>query len=266
MTKKRKLKKEVIIILFIVSFFIVYAFAFKVGIYLDEKNEAPVKKVEQEEDTRSLMLQLSYKDKIYMSDSKVENVKIEKDYWDGFKFLLEGISKIRKPENYEPIYSGYSDDGIRFSTDLSYFRVYTVNKEEFYKIPIENKKEIEKVLKDSIYTSFDLITQYKSWENVQLVYGKDVKSIYKWKYDDLAYKMASKRMVGKVQPEKSKERSKYNFVINIEGEGYKVKVETMGKDYVKIISEDAFSHYEVHTGLYDYLKDDIFKVEKENGK
>lgn len=262
MAKRRKLKKEVIIILFIVSFFIVYAISFKLGTYLDKENETPVKKVEQEEDTRSLMTQISVKDKIYMSDSKVENVKIEEDYWDGLTFIFKEFSKIRTPENFEPTYHGYSDDGVRFSTDLNYFRVYTVNKEEYYKIPVEEKEEFEKVLKDSIYTSFDLVKQYKAWKSVELVYGKEKKTIHKWKYDDLAYKMAAKRMVGKVQPEKSKERSKYNFAINIEGENYQVKVETMGKDYIKIVSEGDVSYYEVYTGLYEYLKDEIFKIEE----
>lgn len=260
MTKKRKLKKEVIILIFIGSFFIVYALAFKFGTQLDRKNEIPVKQEQEDEDNRSLMTQISLKDKIYISDSKVENIKIEKEYWDEIKYLFKDFSKIRKPEKYGTIYNGYSDDGIRFSTDLNYFRVYTVNKEEFYKIPVEKKKEVEKVLNDSIYTSFDLIKQYKTWKNVELIYGGEIKTIRKWKYDDLSYKMASKRMVGKVQPEKSKERSKYNFTINIEGENYAVKVETMGKDYVKITCGNTSSYYEAYTGLFEYIRDEIFKI------
>ncbi|MGL6106673.1 hypothetical protein [Romboutsia sp.] len=262
MAKKRKLKKEVIILIFIGAFLIVYTLAFNLGTYLDKNNETPVKQAQEEEDTRSLMTQISVKNKIYISDSKVENIKIEKEYWEGMKFLFSEFSKIRTPESYESIYNGYSDDGIRFSTDLNYFRVYTVKKEEFYKIPIENKKEVEKILRDSIYTSFDLIKQYKTWDNVELAYGGQVKKVHKWKYDDLSYKMASKRMVGKVQPEKSKERSKDNFTINIQGENYKVKVETMGKDYVKITCGDTAAYYEVYTGLYEYLRDDIFKIEQ----
>ena len=57
--------------------------------------------------------------------------------------------------------------------------------------------------------------------------------------------MSAKRIVGKVQPEKSKERSKYNFTIDIKGENYDIKVETMGKDYVKIISNKGEAYYEV---------------------
>lgn len=261
MAKKRKLKKEVIMLIFISAFFIVYAIAFKIGTDIDKKNETTVKKVQEEEDNRSLMTQISTKDKIYVSDSKVDNVKIEKDYWEGMKYLFREFSKIRNPESYNPIYNGYSDDGIRFSTDLNYFRIYTVNKEEFYKIPVEKKTEVEQVLKNSIYTSFDLIKQYKTWKNVEVIYGGQVKTIHKWKYDDIAYNMASKRMVGKVQPERSKERSDYNFAINIKGENYEVKVDTMGKDYVKITCGDTSSYYEVSTRLFEYIRDSIFKIE-----
>lgn len=262
MAKKRKLKKEVMIFILICLFFVIYILGFKFGTYLEKKDEVTIKQEQDEdEDSRSLMSQISAKDKIYVSDSKVENVKIETDYWEGMKFLFKGFSKIRKPENYTPIYNGYSDDGIRFSTNLNYFRIYTVNKEEFYKIPVENKSEVEKILNNSIYTSFDLIKQYKTWKNVEISYGGNVKTIHKWKYDDIAYNMASKRMVGKVQPERSKERSDYNFTINIRGENYEVKVETMGKDYIKITCGETASYYEVYTGLFDYIKNDIFKIE-----
>ena len=72
--------------------------------------------------------------------------------------------------------------------------------------------------------------------------------------------MSSKRIVGKVQPEKSKDRSKYNFTIDIKGEDYDIKVETMGQDYVKITSIRAEAYYEVSIALYDYLREKIFKL------
>ncbi len=72
--------------------------------------------------------------------------------------------------------------------------------------------------------------------------------------------MIAKRLVGKVQPEKSKNRSEYNFTIDIEGENYKIKVETMGRDYVKVTSKDTIAYYEVYTGLFDYIKNDVFKI------
>lgn len=263
MAKKRKIKKEFWIIGAVILFFVVYFIAFKIGRSMDEKSSKQTKNIEeqQEEDTRSLISQISLKKKIYVSDSKVENVRIEETYWGEIKVLFSELTKVRKPESFDPVYNGYSDDGIRFSTDLNYFRVYTVNREEYYKIPIATKKEFNKLIDESIYTSFDFIKQYKGWKNVEVIYKDDTKKIHKWKFDDLAYKMGSKRIVGKVQPEKSKERSKYDFTIKIKGENYDAKVETMSKDYVKITSGKAVSYYEVTPTLFDYIKEEIFKIE-----
>lgn len=265
MAKRRKIKKELWIIGAVAAFFIVYFIAFRIGIAWEAKSADPAQNSEQqqEEDTRPLITQISLKKKIYVSDDKVENVKIEESYWDEITVLFSEFTKVRKPESYSPTYNGYSDDGVRFSTDLNYFRVYTVNKEEYYKVPVATKKEFGKLLDESIYTSFDFIKQYKGWDNVKITYGENTKNVHKWKFDDLAYKMGSKRIVGKVQPEKSRERSKYNFTIDIKGEHYEAKVETMSKDYVKITSGKAVSYYEVTPMLYEYLTNDIFKIQGE---
>ena len=266
MAKKRKLKKGMILILGIILFFGVYFAAFKYGRSLDEKNTQPVKTEEDQEDTRSLMSQLSSKEKIYISDSNVENVRIEESYWTNVKILFSEFSKIRTPDSYTPVYSGNSDDGIRFSTDLNYFRVYTVSSEEYYKVPVATKRELEKLLGESIYLSFDFVKKYKNWDTVEISYEGETKEIHKWKFDDLAYNMGSKRIVGKVQPQKNQERSKYNFTINIKGKQYNAKLETMGKDYVRISQGEGNSkveaYYEVLTGLYDYLVVEVFQLEQ----
>ena len=132
------------------------------------------------------------------------------------------------------------------------------------------KEELQKNLGQSIYLSFDFIRQYKSWDSVKVTYEDKTKKIYKWKFDDLSYKMGAKRPVGKIQPEKSKERSEYNFTIDIKGDYYDTNIETMGKDYIKISTGEgdqvAYSYYEVHTGLYDYLVNDLFKLNKQQIK
>lgn len=260
MAKKRKLKKEAIAIITVIIFFCVYFIAFKFGTYLDQKNEDSIKQVEEVEDMRPLITQLKSENNIYLSNSDISNIKIEESSWDEIKYLFTKITKIRTPEDFTPTYSGYTDDGVKFSTDLNYLRVYTVKKEEYYKIPVDQKNSFEKALNESIYTSFDFVKQYKTWKHVTISYNNDTKTIRKWKFDDLSYKMAEKRQVGKIQPEKSKERSEYNFTINIEGENYKVTIETMSKDYVKITSGDLQSYYEVYTGLFEYIKDDVFKI------
>ncbi|SCI38787.1 MULTISPECIES: hypothetical protein [unclassified Romboutsia] len=259
--KKRKIKKSAILPICLIIFFIVYFLSF----WLFSREQAKSQEVEvntqsQQSDNRSLLTQLRYKNKIYLSDGTVSNIRIEEDYWDELDYILSELKEVRTPESYNEVYSGNSDDGIKFSTDLNYLRIYTVSQEAYYKIPVDSKEEFENVLKKSIYTSFGFVSQYKNWDSVKITYGDKTKKINKWKFDDLSYKMASKRIVGKVQPQKSKERSEYNFTINITIEGQEVVIETMGDDYVKITSHNLQSYYEVHNALYEYIKEDIFKI------
>ena len=66
------------------------------------------------------MTQLKVKNKIYMSSGEIENIKVEEIYWDEIKYELTKFSKVRNHEKFTPIYTGYSDDGVRFSTDLNF--------------------------------------------------------------------------------------------------------------------------------------------------
>ncbi len=261
MAKKRKIKKGVLIFIAIFLFFMVYFISFNLGRSMETKDQSALKNIQKDkEDTRTLTQRLNSSDKIYVSDDKVESIKIEEGYWEDIKYFINKFSKIRETSNFEPIYTGYSDEGIRFSTNLNVLRIYTVNEEEYYKIPIQEKEEFKKLLDSSIYTSFDFVKQYKTWESVSITNGEKNKKLLKWKYDDLSYKLVSKRIVGKVQPENSKERSEYNFTINIKGDSYEFSIETMGKDYVKISSEKGEAYYEVPTVLFDYIKNEIFKI------
>ena len=261
MAKKRKLKKSVLLSMFIVFFFIVYGITFYYFTSSEDKGKPEIEVSEQtKEDTRDLMTQLNSKEKIYMSSGDIKNIKVEQLYWDELKYELTKFSKVRNQEKFTPIYTGYSDDGVRFSTDLDFFRIYTVKQEVYYKVPIAEKNKLDALLNGSIYTSFDFVKQYKTWNNVSISYKDETKNVHKWKYDDLAYKMSAKRTVGKVQPEKQKERSKYNFTIDIKGENYDLKVETMGPYYVKISSNKGMAYYEVSIALYEYLRDEIFKL------
>lgn len=260
MAKRRKLKKSVYIVAAVILFFIVYIGTF---IYFskDESNSKDnTVKINAAEDNRSLLKQLKDKQKLYLSDGIVSDVRVEDQLLEELKYSFEDISKIRKPESYESTYEGYSDDGLKFSTNLDVIRIYTVNKEEYYKIPITSKEELKNLLDKSIYTSFDFIKQYKTWKDVKVSYNSTTKKLSKWKYDDLANTMAVKRIVGKVQPEKSKERSKYNFTIEITSDNYEAKVEVMGANYIKIEYKGLSSYYEVHTALHDYIKNEILKL------
>ena len=259
---KRKVKKSAILIMGIICFFIIYFAAFNYFSNIGKGQGAKIPDVEEKVDARSLLSQFKSKKKIYISDGNVSNVRMEEEKVQEFQYSFNEFSKIRTPDSYKPIYEGYTDDDIKFSTDLNVIRIYTVNKEEYYKIPVSSKDEFKKILEKSIYTSFDFVKQYKTWKEVKITYKDKTKNLSRWKYDDLANTMASKRIVGKVQPEKSKERSDYNFVIQIKADNYEAKIETMGEDYVKISSKDLSSYYEVHTALYTYIKDEVFKLSK----
>lgn len=265
MAKKRKFKKEVKIFFLVIIFIIVYIVAYKIseslGKVKDEEKRVKVTYNEEKEDTRSLMKQLISKQNVYISNDIAGNIKLNSNHWYEVRLLFEGFSKIRKVSDMTPIYTGYSDDDIRFETDLNVFRIYTVKKEEYYKVPVSSKEEFGNILNESISTSFDFAKQYKKWESVEVSYNdKETKKISKWKFDDLSYKLVSKRPVGKVQPLKSRERSEYNFTIDIKGSNFEIKIETMGEDYVKLSSGDKEGYYEVPNVLYNYLKNDIFKI------
>ena len=252
MAKRRKIKKSVFLVGGIILFFGVYIGSFMLFSKVensDKKNAVTINT--EREDNRSLLKQLEDKEKIYLSDGVVSDVRVDDKLLEELRYSFEDVSKIRTPQSYTSVYEGYSDDGLKFSTDLNVIRIYTVNKDEF-----------KKILEKSIYTSFDFVKQYKTWKEVKITYKDKTKNLSRWKYDDLANTMASKRIVGKVQPEKSKERSDYNFVIQIKADNYEAKIETMGEDYVKISSKDLSSYYEVHTALYTYIKDEVFKLSK----
>ena len=263
MAKRRKIKKSVFLVGGIILFFGVYIGSFMLFSKVensDKKNAVTINT--EREDNRSLLKQLEDKEKIYLSDGVVSDVRVDDKLLEELRYSFEDVSKIRTPQSYTSVYEGYSDDGLKFSTDLNVIRIYTVNKEEYYKIPVSSKDEFKKILEKSIYTSFDFVKQYKTWKEVKITYKDKTKNLSRCKYDDLANTMASKRIVGKVQPEKSKERSDYNFVIQIKADNYEAKIETMGEDYVKISSKDLSSYYEVHTALYTYIKDEVFKLSK----
>ena len=73
-------------------------------------------------------------------------------------------------------------------------------------------------------------------------------------------KCHQKELLVKYNQKRNKERSKYNFTIDIHGDNYTLKIETMGKDYVKISSDKGEAYYEVSIALYEYLREEIFKL------
>ena len=143
---KRKVKRSAIFIIGIISFFIIYFISFKAFSGLGHKEGSKPVSTEEKVDSRSLLSQFKSKNKIYISDGNVSNVRMEDEKVEEFRYSFNEFSKIRTPDSYKPVYEGYTDDDIRFSTDLNVFRVYTVNKEEYYKVPVSYKKEFKEIL------------------------------------------------------------------------------------------------------------------------
>ena len=122
--KRRKLKKGAILPISLFIFFVLYFVSF----WWFSKDESKLEEVtvenqSQKESNRSLLSQLRYKNKIYLSDGKVSNIRVEKEYWDELDYILAELNEVRTPNSYEEIYSGNSDYGLKFSTDLNYLRI-----------------------------------------------------------------------------------------------------------------------------------------------
>lgn len=267
MAAKKKSKLKLYIVLGLIFFFVLYiVFFFLASKFFDsDKEDNPeenklVREKNVTDITLSLLSQLENSKKIYISDKKIDtSIKIEKDRWSEYKYYFNEFKRVRNAIAYKPRYSGYSSSGIKFSTDLNFLKVYTVEKEEYYKIPISKKEEFEKIINESIYTSFDFIVNESKWKSVHISKGEDIKTLHKWKYKDFVNTMRYKRQVGKVQPEKSREKSKDNYKIYIDGDGFSFRVDTMGPDYIKITYGDYTAYYEVYRDMYNYIKEEVFK-------
>ena len=131
MAKRRKIKKSVFLVGGIILFFGVYIGSFMLFSKVensDKKNAVTINT--EREDNRSLLKQLEDKEKIYLSDGVVSDVRVDDKLLEELRYSFEDVSKIRTPQSYTSVYEGYSDDGLKFSTDLNVIRIYTVNKEE----------------------------------------------------------------------------------------------------------------------------------------
>lgn len=227
----------------------------------NEKNkvEKQLEIKKKEESKKPLTILLSESKKIYISDDEVENIKITGAILENFDRNLEMFVKIRSiDENFNPKNSGYSEDNIKFQTDFNYMRISKGNRTENYKIPVAMKDDFETLYRRMIYTSVDFISSKKGLGKIEVYHKNDRKRIMPWDKADLVYKILYKREVGKIQPEKEFSNTKDNYTIKMEKSGVKVTIQTMGKDFIKVICGDNTAYYEVYTDLYNYLHDDVF--------
>ncbi|WP_101772547.1 hypothetical protein [Peptostreptococcus faecalis] len=275
--KKKKNNKMLIIIMSVVAFFMIYLLTFKLfRAHLANNTNADImsvdtgseKNVIQEEIERKKALELKKgpfeilksSKKIYISDEQVDSIKIEGDSLESFKRNLEMFVKIRSiDDRFKPLNKGVTDNEVEFETDFNYFRVKKKNKTEYYKVPVSMKKSFETTYRKMMYTSLDFITSKKNLGDIKIFHGNEEKGVWPWKKDDLMHKILYKREVGKIQPEKEFSKNKSDsYTIKIDKSGVKITIQTMGKDFIKVVCGDNIAYYEVYPELYEYLKK-IFK-------
>ncbi|MFI3211423.1 MAG: hypothetical protein R3Y64_10305 [Peptostreptococcaceae bacterium] len=193
---------------------------------------------------------------IFIENSNIGIVEIDDITWYNLKVLFADFSEIRSDERFIPLYEGHNGRGIRFETNFDIFRVYTVNQEKFFKVPIAIQPLIQDLLDDFLYTSMDYVKQYRRWSSLSISNGSKTKRIAKYNHSKIAYQLNTKRRIGDIQPLKSKAKSEIDYSIEAKGDnGYYFKLETMGKDYIKISNEHNEVYYEVNHSVYNYLAD-----------
>ena len=92
MAKRRKIKKSTLLVGGIIGFFVIYFITFKVFSMMESSKNNPVK-VQTEVDNRSLLRQLKGKDKIYLSDDKVADVRVEAELLEELRYSFVGLVK-----------------------------------------------------------------------------------------------------------------------------------------------------------------------------
>ena len=110
MAKRRKIKKSVFLVGGIILFFGVYIGSFMLFSKVensDKKNAVTINT--EREDNRSLLKQLEDKEKIYLSDGVVSDVRVDDKLLEELRYSFEDVSKIRTPQSYTSVYEGYSD-------------------------------------------------------------------------------------------------------------------------------------------------------------
>jgi|SRR3712207_3257173 len=274
--KRIRTNKILLTILVIFISFVIYMITFKITvknvaqdesmsvINVEEGQEKTslqlmLEQKKKEEEKKTLLARIGERKKMYISDEEVENIKISGDTLDKFKRAMDVFVDVRKIDgDFSPKNYGRTDTGIEFETDFNYFKLTDGKKTEYYKIPIISQKEFQDMYRRMIYTSLDFITDNKDIGKMRVYHGNDDKRIWPWRKDDVIHKILYKREVGKIQPEKEFKKYKENYTIRMEKNNTKIKVQTMGKDFIKVECGDNIAYYEVYPDLYNYLHKEVF--------
>ena len=272
--KNLKFNKKRLMILGLIVFFIVYILSFNfISSKFSQKDDKTseitatnnknsgetleqreILESEKRESNKDLIVRFKEANKIYIGDNRANHIKITGSSLQTFDRLITNFVKIRNVNNdFSPVCSGKSSNGVRFLTDFNYFELIDKNKTVHYKIPVSYKNDFQNLYRRLIYTSVEFITNGEDIGSIKVYSGNDSKSVWFWNKKELLNKLLYKREVGKIQPEKEFQKIKDNYTVKMDKSGVKISIQTMGKDFVKVTCGDNIAYYEVYPDLYTYL-------------
>lgn len=195
---------------------------------------------------------------IYISDDKVERVKIFEDFKEYLgDFFNTSIMKIREPNSFKSTYEGLSSSGVKMATNLDIIKFEYMNTTSYYKIAESVRDDFKDLLTKIIYFSPSALKNSSNWESVEVTLNNSVDSNIKIKkrdFEELASKVSIVRKCGKIQPERNNEQSKNQYIIDLKTSSGTYKISTMGKNYIKIEFNNKFIEYfEVEPYFFEYL-------------
>lgn len=256
-----KYKKEAIIISAVTLTFGGYLVGTKASAFFQKDEIVQEYKYDDSKKSASLQSKFISSSHIYMSDQKVDRIKIFESFKESLEdFFNTSTMSIRKPSKFKPIYTGLSSSGVKFSTDLDIIKFEYMEETMYYKVAEPVKSNFKGLLNKIIYFSPSSLKNYEEWNRVK-VEKEDINTkfpnatIKKRDFAELASKISIVRQCGKIQPEKNNKTSKESFKVTIETDtNQNYTIYTMGKNYMKIsMSKNQYEYFEVNPYFYDYL-------------
>lgn len=250
----KKFIKSILIfsaIIFLLSFFVT-------SLKTKPKEEEQVTTTTTQE--LNLMNSLLKTQNIILSNNNMKDIKIEKDYFNDFKYYIQKSKKIETIEFDEKV-TGYSDD-IKFSTDFNYIKIMKNKDTQYFEMPDKEIEGLENLINKAINTSFDAIKKVQDIKEVQISYKDKQKQIENIKeFNDKIHKKSN---ISEYKASKLMDEVKENFDINIKLDGYDIYIKTLGKTGLGIYYKDNKAYYEIDDSLYNYLCDVLFISKDDN--
>lgn len=257
-TVKAEFKKEASVFILILLTFGGYFTGVKASALI-QKDDI-VEHISEDNNNSNISLQSKFisGSHIYLSDDKMERVKIFEDFKEYLSdFFNTSTMKIREPKSFKSLYEGLSSSGVKMSTDLDVIKFEYMNNTTYYKIAESVKNDFKDLLTKIIYFSPSSLKNTSNWADIHVTLNNQTESSIKVKkkdFDELASKISIVRKCGKIQPERNNEQSKKQFLMELNTTSGKYEILTMGKNYVKITFNNNFIEYfEVQPYFFEFL-------------